>query len=131
MLARAILLHMLSSPQRLTMPHKAPYSWSGTPAYPTSDPPKNYLNPDLPYLKGFPCGSAGKESACDAEDLGLIPGWEDPLEKGKATYSSVLAWRISWTVYLWGHKESDMMRRLSLSPYLKFSSLPGKCCHFI
>ena len=25
-------------------------------------------------------------------------GWEDPLEKGKATYSSILAWRISWTV---------------------------------
>ena len=25
-------------------------------------------------------------------------GWEDPLEKGKATYSSILAWRIPWTV---------------------------------
>ena len=25
-------------------------------------------------------------------------GREDPLEKGKATYSSVLAWRIPWTV---------------------------------
>ena len=25
-------------------------------------------------------------------------GWEDPLEKGKATHSSVLAWRIPWTV---------------------------------
>ena len=24
-------------------------------------------------------------------------GWEDPLEKGKATYSSLLAWRIPWT----------------------------------
>ena len=24
--------------------------------------------------------------------------WEDPLEKGKATHSSVLAWRIPWTV---------------------------------
>ena len=24
--------------------------------------------------------------------------WEDPMEKGKATYSSILAWRISWTV---------------------------------
>ena len=24
-------------------------------------------------------------------------GWEDPLEKGKAAYSSVLAWRIPWT----------------------------------
>jgi len=25
-------------------------------------------------------------------------GWEDPLEKGKATHSSILAWRILWTV---------------------------------
>ena len=26
-------------------------------------------------------------------------GWENPLEKGKATYSSILAWRIPWTVH--------------------------------
>ena len=32
---------------------------------------------------GFPCGSSGKESACSVGDL----GWEDPLEKGKATRS--------------------------------------------
>ena len=25
--------------------------------------------------------------------------WEDPLEKGKATHSSILAWRIPWTVH--------------------------------
>ena len=25
-------------------------------------------------------------------------GWEDPLEKGKTTHSSIPAWRISWTV---------------------------------
>ena len=25
------------------------------------------------------------------------PGWEDPLEKGKATHSGILAWRIPWT----------------------------------
>ena len=25
-------------------------------------------------------------------------GWEDPLEKGKAIHSSILAWRIPWTV---------------------------------
>ena len=25
-------------------------------------------------------------------------GWEDPLAKGKATHSSILAWRIPWTV---------------------------------
>ena len=47
---------------------------------------------------GFSDSSAGKESACNAGDLGSIPGLEDPLERGKATYSSVLAWRIPWTV---------------------------------
>ena len=46
---------------------------------------------------GFPCGSAGKESACNAGDLGSILGWEDPLEEGMATLSSILAWRIPWT----------------------------------
>ena len=25
------------------------------------------------------------------------PGWEDPLEEGMATYSSILAWKIPWT----------------------------------
>ena len=25
-------------------------------------------------------------------------GWEDPLEMGKATHSSILAWRIPWTI---------------------------------
>ena len=29
-------------------------------------------------------------------------GWEDPLEKGKATHSSILAWRIRWTVWPMG-----------------------------
>ena len=33
---------------------------------------------------GFPGGSAGKESACNAGDLGSTLGWEDALEKGKA-----------------------------------------------
>ena len=87
---------------------------------------------------GFPCGSVGKESACNAGDPSSIPGlgrspgegrgyqlqyswaslvaqlvknppamwetyvwslgWEDTLEKGKATHSSILAWRIPWTV---------------------------------
>jgi len=27
----------------------------------------------------------------------LSLGWEDPLEKGKATHSSILAWRVPWT----------------------------------
>ena len=29
-------------------------------------------------------------------------GWEDPLEKGKATHSSSLAWRIPWTIQSMG-----------------------------
>ena len=29
-------------------------------------------------------------------------GWEDPLKKGKATHSSILAWRIPWTVQSMG-----------------------------
>ena len=45
----------------------------------------------------FPGGLDGKESACKATtDLDLIPGWEDPLEKGMATHSSILVWRIPW-----------------------------------
>ena len=32
---------------------------------------------------GVPCVSAGKDSACNAGDLGSIPGWEDPPGKGK------------------------------------------------
>ena len=87
---------------------------------------------------GFPGSSAGKESAYNAGDLGLIPGlgrsagegigyplqysraslvaqlvknppamletwvqslgWEDPLEKGTAIHSSILAWKSPWTV---------------------------------
>ena len=39
----------------------------------------------------FPGGSDGKESACNAGDLSLIPGWEDPLEKGLAVHSSIPA----------------------------------------
>ena len=33
------------------------------------------------------------------ETLVRFLGWEDPLEKGKATHSGILAWRISWTAY--------------------------------
>ena len=36
-------------------------------------------------------------SAGDVRDVGSIPGWEDPLEEGIATHSSILAWRIPWT----------------------------------
>ena len=46
---------------------------------------------------GFPCGSAGRESACNAGDLGLIPGLGRSPGEGNAAHSSTLAWKISWT----------------------------------
>ena len=47
---------------------------------------------------GFPGGSDGEESASNAGDPGFLSlGQEDPLQKGKATHSSILAWRIPWT----------------------------------
>ena len=101
-------------------------------------------------MSGFPGGSAGKESACNAGDPGLIPGsgrspgegkdyplqyswvsvvaqlvknlpamWEtwvrslggeDPLEKGTATHSSVLAWRIPWTAVYGGESNGTPLQ---------------------
>ena len=50
-------------------------------------------------MKGFLGGLAGKESTCNIRETWIQSlGWEDPLEKGKATHSSILAWRIPWTV---------------------------------
>ena len=46
---------------------------------------------------GFPAGSVGKESTCNAGDTDSILGREDPPEKEMATHSSILAWRIPWT----------------------------------
>ena len=53
---------------------------------------RDFIFPSLHW--GFPCGSAGKESACNVGDLGLIPGLRRYPGEGKAAHSSVLAWRI-------------------------------------
>ena len=51
----------------------------------------------LLYLS-FSGGSDGKESACNAEDLGSFPGLgRSRWEKEMTSHSSILAWRISWT----------------------------------
>ena len=44
-------------------------------------------------------GSAGKESACNVGDLGSIPGLKRSPGEGKGTHSSILAWKIPWTVH--------------------------------
>ena len=51
------------------------------------------------YFWGFPGSSAGKESSCNADRLSL--GWEDPLEEGMATCSSIFSWRIPMDRGVW------------------------------
>ena len=41
-------------------------------------------------------GSDNKESAYNAETRLQSLGWEEPLEKGMATHSGILVWRIPW-----------------------------------
>ena len=60
------------------------------------------------------CGSAGKESACNAETWVRSLGWEDPLEKGKATQSIFWPGEFHELYSPWGRKESDTTERLSL-----------------
>ena len=51
-----------------------------------------------PVNLGFLCGSAGRESPTIWETWVWSLAWEDPLGKGKATHSSILSWKIPWTV---------------------------------
>ena len=63
--------------------------------------------------EGFPCGLAGRESACDAGDLGWIPGWGRSLGEGKGSplqYSGLENPADS----PWGCKEADTTERLSV-----------------
>ena len=47
----------------------------------------------------YPRGSAGKGPPVIPETWVQSLGWKNPLEKGAAIHSSILAWRIPWTVY--------------------------------
>ena len=48
-------------------------------------------------ILGFTGGSAGKESVCNAGDLGLIPGLGRSPGEGNDNPLYILAWRIPWT----------------------------------
>ena len=52
----------------------------------------------LQYSWAFLVAQLVKNPSAMWETWVLSLGWEDPLEKRKATYSSILAWRILWTV---------------------------------
>ena len=48
-------------------------------------------------MEGFLGSSDGKNPPAMQETLIPFLGWENPLEEGMATHSSILAWRIPWT----------------------------------
>ena len=63
-------------------------------------------------MEGLPCSSAGKESACNAGDLGLIPGSGRSPGEAVAAHSSILTWKLPWTeepgeLHAMGSQESD------------------------
>ena len=77
----------------------------------------------LKHFLGFPGVSDGKESACNPGGL----GWEDLLEEGMATHSSILAWKIptdrgAWQVEVHEVAKSQTWLNDFHSKYLKVFS---------
>ena len=62
-----------------------------------------------------PCRSAGKESACNAGDLGSIPGLGRSPGEGKGYALQYFGLENSMDYSPWGHKKSDAVEQLSLS----------------
>ena len=87
------------------------------------------MSPWASYLTSLGLGFHSFESTFLKELFqglsGLIPvtlGWEDPLEEGMATHSSILAWRIptdrgAWRATVRGIPESDTTERLSTAQH--------------
>ena len=61
-----------------------------------------------PVSLGYPCGSAGKESACNAGNLGSIPGLGSSPGEGKGYPLQYSGLDNSMDCSPWGHKEPDM-----------------------
>ena len=65
--------------------------------------------------KGFPCGSAGIESTCNAGDLGLTP-WVGNIPSRRARLLTPVFWpgEFHGLYSPWGRKEFDTTERLSI-----------------
>ena len=72
-------------------------------------------------VKNLPAntGAAGDESS--------MPGWEDPLEEGMATHSSILPWRIPWIEELSRLQSIGLQRVKQLSMHVSYT-LSGNIC---
>ena len=65
-------------------------------------------------MRGCPGDSAGKESVCNAEDLGLIPGLGGSPGEGKGYTLQYSGLENSMDYIPWGRKELDTTERLPL-----------------
>ena len=91
-----------------TIAHQVPLSmkfskqeyWSGLPCPPPGNLPHRGIEPGSPVLQADSLPSEPPESHRLTHFYSNC--WEDPLEKGTATHSSILAWRIPWTVQSMG-----------------------------
>ena len=125
-------VHLFGTPRTVAARLLCPWDfsqqeyWSGLP-FPLSgnlsDPEIELMCPTSPVLEDGFVARLIRNPPTMQETWVLFLGWEDPLEKGMATHSSILAWRIPWTVYPWGHKKSETTERLSLSFSLLLSHL--------
>ena len=79
-------------------------------------------------LGGFPGGTSGKEPACQCKRRQVRSlGWEDPLEKGAATRSRILAWRIPGTEELTFHQWFEHQKQLTFTGCLLESRSCANC----
>ena len=67
-------------------------------------------------ISPFPGGSDGKDIPAMQETRVQLLGWEDPLKKGMATHSSILAWEITWTEEP-GYLQSMGLQRVGRLPH--------------
>ena len=78
------------------------------------------MKPQVPQRKsiGFLGGAEGKASACNAGDLGSIPGWgRFPWSRERLPTPVLWPGEFHGLYGPWGHEESDTTERFSLSPY--------------
>ena len=76
--------------------------------------PGEWMGYPLQYSWAFLLAQLVKNVPAMQETWVQSLGWEDPLEKGKATHSSILTWEFHRLYGPWGHKESNTTERLSL-----------------
>ena len=112
LLTDVLLLKMLGAHQNTRVLHEIPKENLTFLSFP--DKESNGLVRNGGYYGdelGFPGGSDSKESACNAGDLGLIPGLGRSPEGGHGNHSSILAWRIimdrgAWRAIVYGVAKS-------------------------